>query len=1159
MGFECVVSGLGIHIGSINSCEDLVEHIIAKKNFYNKKAIVDSTNKAINDAVKDLNGQDIIAITNDKLSTDICKQYNINNQIVAINYVSMIKEMMHILQTKIDSNIVLVARGEDGCVAILVNKTKERYMTSLSIDNDITIIDEYVDNKSGSLNIDDSKNLINNMMKLVQGIVEVRYCLKLDKKWYSQLYLWDTLEKRELDLVLDGIKTTIKESELPNKSMFESGKYIIPVTFSDTQDARITLKKVQDELTKVGLFTTMVNAIKNLQINRKDNIIVFVVEDIDSINDQINELYSISDRLLDKGFIWKSTTGSLYVRKNVDKPQIVFMNPPGGMFKSNIYHKLFSKLYSFVDENTKDIVRETYINSDNEMVDRYLSECVITSVIMYMLDVIGIKPDYLSGASMGEIVFSLLDMKVPNGERDEYTQYIEGSISSIVGNKYNQSMEYFGRDVNLMKYYIKYDANKVREAIKEYDDIFPIIQGSPTDIIIIGEKDSCESLFKKLGCIPMTLSDAMYIHTPVIENMYKKIYDMLVEVGAYVDADKLPYKLFSTYMCKEMDSSSEMFANNFASILIKEVNYMEALEKLYENGARVFIDLSTTQLCTGWAKECFKDKDDVEIVAIYENKNTADYVVDMSTRLLASNVSFDYRKIFSRLMFINDKTGKFEHIELVSDKMDKTNKYEQVEIVSDKVEMADNYTDKEEEIKVESKNQVSKIDDNIVLRNYIKNQMNVNRQAYNVYLERERELYEQVLSTFRNETVNKDNVINTKTVEVNKPKKKCLWDREQIIEMTENSMAAVLGDKYKEVDKYPIRARMPLPPFLFVSRILDIDAEFGELRPSSIEIEFDIEEDCIYRVGDERISNLIASEASHIGIFLMGYIGLDVISNGTLSYRALDSIQIYHSDRLFRVGDTMKMIYKIDKFAQNGSTTIIYFSYEVYNGDELITTSKASGGFFTRAELESNKGIATPKLKLNPVEPKEFLHFTDKGKDSYTEEDIAQFYKGNYEACFGKDIRIALNEKYYLSHDVDMIKRITNIDYNGGKYGRGLICAECDITPDMWPFEVHFKNDPVLPGIVMIDGITQLEMFLFAHAGLLGHYDKCNVSMINDSPISCKFRGQVRKGHSLLRYEIHIKDVIEKEDGIYIYTETGIFNDDVQVIQIGNYGMKITP
>ena len=48
-------------------------------------------------------------------------------------------------------------------------------------------------------------------------------------------------------------------------------------------------------------------------------------------------------------------------------------------------------------------------------------------------------------------------------------------------------------------------------------------------------------------------------------------------------------------------------------------------------------------------------------------------------------------------------------------------------------------------------------------------------------------------------------------------KKEYLWDRDEIITMTDTSMSAVLGDRYKQADEYPIRARMPLPPFLFIS------------------------------------------------------------------------------------------------------------------------------------------------------------------------------------------------------------------------------------------------------------------------------------------------------------------------------------------------------
>ena len=44
-----------------------------------------------------------------------------------------------------------------------------------------------------------------------------------------------------------------------------------------------------------------------------------------------------------------------------------------------------------------------------------------------------------------------------------------------------------------------------------------------------------------------------------------------------------------------------------------------------------------------------------------------------------------------------------------------------------------------------------------------------------------------------------------------------------------------------------------------------------------------------------------------------------------------------------------------------------------------------------------------------------------------------------------------------------MFDRITSIDNNLGTYNRGMIVAELDIKPDLWFFDCHFDNDPVMP------------------------------------------------------------------------------------------------
>ena len=125
-------------------------------------------------------------------------------------------------------------------------------------------------------------------------------------------------------------------------------------------------------------------------------------------------------------------------------------------------------------------------------------------------------------------------------------------------------------------------------------------------------------------------------------------------------------------------------------------------------------------------------------------------------------------------------------------------------------------------------------------------------------------------------------------------------------------------------------------------------------------------------------------------------------------------------------------------------------------------------------------------------------------------------------------------------------------------YGRGIISGEKQITPDMWPFKAHFKNDPVFPAIIVSDGITQLGMFLFAHAGLLLKFDNANFTMIKGNCVKSRFRGQVRHGFSTLRYEVHVKEVVETDAHICAYFDAEIFNDDLQIMQIDSYVLKIS-
>ncbi len=103
-----------------------------------------------------------------------------------------------------------------------------------------------------------------------------------------------------------------------------------------------------------------------------------------------------------------------------------------------------------------------------------------------------------------------------------------------------------------------------------------------------------------------------------------------------------------------------------------------------------------------------------------------------------------------------------------------------------------------------------------------------------------------------------------------------------------------------------------------------------------------------------------------------------------------------------------------------------------------------------------------------------------------------------------------------------MLDRIINIDESSGKYGKGQIHAELDINPDLWFFDCHFINDPVMPGCLGLDAAWQLLGFFLGWRGNKGRGRALGVGEV-------KFSGQIEPDTKLVTYYIDIKRVMESK------------------------------
>ena len=102
-----------------------------------------------------------------------------------------------------------------------------------------------------------------------------------------------------------------------------------------------------------------------------------------------------------------------------------------------------------------------------------------------------------------------------------------------------------------------------------------------------------------------------------------------------------------------------------------------------------------------------------------------------------------------------------------------------------------------------------------------------------------------------------------------------------------------------------------------------------------------------------------------------------------------------------------------------------------------------------------------------------------------------------------------------------MFDRITEIDENKGAFGKGLMKAELDIKDDLWFFNCHFKEDPVMPGCLGLDAMWQLVGFYLGWLGNPGRGRALGVSTV-------KFTGEVLKNVKMATYIIDMKRILIK-------------------------------
>jgi 3-hydroxymyristoyl/3-hydroxydecanoyl-(acyl carrier protein) dehydratase len=352
-----------------------------------------------------------------------------------------------------------------------------------------------------------------------------------------------------------------------------------------------------------------------------------------------------------------------------------------------------------------------------------------------------------------------------------------------------------------------------------------------------------------------------------------------------------------------------------------------------------------------------------------------------------------------------------------------------------------------------------------------------------------------------------------------------IWNEEQLLEFAKGRIANVFGSRYSQIDNYTPRVRLPMPPYLLVSRVTKLKAKLHEYKPSTITTEYDIPIDSWYST-DGRIPWSVAVESGQCDLLLISYLGVDFANRGERVYRLLDCTLTYMDD-LPQEGETLRYDISINSFAKSGDILLFFFSYDCYVKDKLfLKMTGGCAGFFTMAELDAGKGVIYTDKQIKERSSairKTVSPLLASTKSEFDLNDLQEMTLGNFEVISREHQQHTNSSLVVEGGKMLMIDQISSIDTTGGAWGLGSMTAKLDLYAEAWYFPCHFKDDEVMAGSLMAEACVQLLQFYLIYIGAHKITQDAIFQPIPNLPQKVICRGQVIPGDQRLIYKTVIR------------------------------------
>ncbi|MEM6963360.1 MAG: beta-ketoacyl synthase N-terminal-like domain-containing protein [Bacteroidota bacterium] len=928
--------------------------------------------------------------------------------------------------------------------------------------------------------------------------------------------------------------------------------------------------------------------------------VVLVGKNKKELTQEIQFFQKNISKAFEKSQILKTPRGSYFSPNPLgQKGKVAFVYPGSSTAYTGLgkdLFQLFPQLYPYFEEklpNLDQYIWSDYlfpkkINTADENPDIYNNAIAMmstgvffASAYTYILqEIFQLNPQMAFGYSMGECSSMFYATGVWSAREAQ-----EFQDSPIFKNRFAGNLELLAEHWGIsteeakerwVSLVLLAPRTKVEALIKGKDKVYLTFINTENEVVISGDKIACLAIVETLGCQFVTIPFQNVIH----HDFCKKEEAGLIKMHNFNLVKYPNIDFYSSITNDKIEFDSLAIAKNSTTVCEQKVDFPKTVNTLFENNARIFIEVGANATCTGWIKDILKGKEHLAVSIDQKGKSDAQAIIEMLAQLVSHGVGVDLSALYlqpkegkaPRSFMKKIEVGGKPIFELIPPALE--GEFSPPAPKGELWSASGKVNTEEKKLVTAGHNNIfSKKSSALVFPNTkeLENTKTIHLQKNkmdNLTLKNTLEP-----STITNKSTNGNSPLGGRGLGENGLRlqdfesgeqlkgKEIIFTQQDLEEFATGKIANVFGPEYAIIDTYRRRTMLPMYPYLLVSRVTGLKGERGKFEPSFMQTEYDIPYNAWFTT-DRQIPWAVSVESGQCDLLLIAYLGIDFQNKGNLVYRLLDCTLTFVDDLPFE-GQTLRYDISINSFVRNGDNLLFFFSYRCYVQDRLVLKMDGGcAGYFSDEQLEEGNGVVYTDAEIevrNNAKKRHFTPLLNTQKTSFSKEDLQHLINGDMEKCFddisyyanGRNPSLRLPPEKIL-----MIDRITSVDLTGGAYGLGYIVAEKDLHPDDWYFPCHFRDDEVLAGSLQAEGGGNLLRFFMLMLGLQKLTKDARYQPVFDLPQKVRCRKQVTPKDTKLIYKLEIKE-IGLIPNPYVIGDLEIISDGIVTVHFENLGLQL--